>query len=72
MPQIEMAPDQAIRDGRFLPAHPARGLALAGGRIAWLNAFGLWHQSAEGLRRVTLKTSDGGPVHWKLEYAGGK
>lgn len=50
---IEMAPDEAIRDGRFLPAHPARGLALAGGRIAWLNAFGLWHQSAEGLRRVS-------------------
>ncbi|HRM76107.1 MAG TPA: hypothetical protein PLI13_15560, partial [Paracoccus sp. (in: a-proteobacteria)] len=48
-----MAPDEAIRDGRFLPAHPARGLALAGGRIAWLNAFGLWHQSAEGLRRVS-------------------
>ena len=50
---IEMAPDEAIRDGRFLPAHPARGLALADGEIAWLNAFGLWHQSAEGMRRFS-------------------
>lgn len=50
---IEMAPDEAIRDGRFLPAHPARGLALANGQIAWLNAFGLWHQGAEGMRRVS-------------------
>ena len=50
---IEMAPDEAIRDGRFLPTHPARGLALANGQIAWINAFGLWHQSAEGMRRVS-------------------
>ncbi|MFO0834956.1 MAG: glycoside hydrolase family 36 protein [Phycisphaerales bacterium] len=32
----------------------------------------LSNERADGLRRVTLKTSDGGPVHWKLEYAGGK
>lgn len=50
---VAMAPGDAIRDGRFLPSHPARGLALQDGQIAWSNAFGLWHQDAQGLHRVT-------------------
>lgn len=51
---IDMAPAEALRDGRFLPAHPARGAALAGGQVAWVNAFGLWHQDGQSMRRVSV------------------
>lgn len=50
---IDMVPADALRDGRFLPAHPARGAALADGQVAWVNAFGLWHQDGRSMRLVS-------------------
>lgn len=50
---IDMALADALRDGRFLPAHPARGAALPGGKVAWVNAFGLWHQDGRSMKRVS-------------------
>lgn len=52
----ELAPEDAIREGRFLPDAPGRAAWLGGDRFAHLNAHGLWHgRAGSGLEPVRVE-----------------
>lgn len=40
--EVRLAPDQAIRDGRFLPLLPGHGAFLGEQEFSWINAAGIW------------------------------
>lgn len=49
--RVRVSAGDMIRDRRFVPLHEGRGAALADGRVAWLNPWGLWHQDGTAFVR---------------------